>query len=276
LVTPLRSAVTTPALFVLLVLTPIAAAGAQEVSTAEFANLVDSAHEDPGATSQLRKIESIDGFETDMDQIIDGSTQERQDRLSSLDRLLDDVVDAPQSADELRAEANDIISEPPFSAEKADGAGWLDQFFTFVARILTGEGVTGLALVLVAVVAIAVATPTLLRMARARGHQETSTEVAEAPEQPNYAKAAARAEAQGEFDDAVRLLFLDGVDHLERIEVVRSAATTSTATVRRLSTETEFLDRFDEIAYGGVPAQADDVNEARTAWGRLKARRFSR
>ncbi|MCP4966907.1 MAG: hypothetical protein GY926_16965, partial [bacterium] len=81
-----------------------------------------------------------------------------------------------------------------------------------------------------------------------------------------------QAEAHGDLDEAIRLLFLDGVDHLEKNDVVSSAATTSTATVRRLSNETTFLDTFDEVAYGGVPAQPDDVVEARTAWGRLKAR----
>lgn len=272
----LRRAFATPAVIALL-LSSSQAAVAQEVSTPEFSTLVENAQEDPGATSQLREIRSIDGFETDMAQIIDGSTSNQQHQISSLDRLVDETTDAARSADELRTEARDIVSEPPFNAEQAVGTGLLEQVVNFLARVLSGDGMTGIALFIVAAVALAIAVPVLLRMARVREQSGSAPEVATAAaSNPNYAEAAGQAEANGDFDRAIRLLFLDGVDYLEQVDVVRSAATTSTATVRRLSKETEFLDTFDAVAYGGLSAKAGDVAEAKTAWGRLKARRFNR
>ena len=70
----------------------------------------------------------------------------------------------------------------------------------------------------------------------------------------------------------MRLLFLDGAQHLQTIGSVKNAATTSTATVRRMTDDEAFLNRFDEIAYGGAAADERDVAQARTSWQRLKQR----
>ncbi|MCP4964710.1 MAG: hypothetical protein GY926_05700, partial [bacterium] len=214
-------------------------AGAQEIGTPEFSTLVDDAQQDPEARSQLREIRSIDGIETDMGRLIDGSASDQQHQVSSLARLVADTAYRTQSAEELRSEAHEITSEPPFTVEQAVGAGWLDQVLNFLARILSGEGMTGLALIVVAAIAVGIATPILLRLARTRRQVGSAPDIAMAtPSPPNFAEAASQAEAHGDLDEAIRLLFLDGVDHLEKNDVVSSAATTSTATVRRLSNET--------------------------------------
>jgi len=84
-----------------------------------------------------------------------------------------------------------------------------------------------------------------------------------------------RAEHDGRLEDAVRLRFRAGLARLSERRAIASASTVRTAEVSRALHSPPFdrlAHRFDEIAYGGVPAAPDDVAQARRDWAAVVAR----
>jgi hypothetical protein len=256
------------ALTLALVILP-GAAGAEDVGTAEFAERVDRAI--AGDESALRAVTAIEGTPVDGEALVAGDPS-RQNRLDTLHQLLQ-YAPADRDADALRGQAEAIVTNPPYSAELAADSGVLARIIDFLGRLLGNGAAQGLALLVVALIALAVAIPLLNRIATRR-QSNTPRPVADTQQRPSYAAAAEEAAAHGDFATAVRMLFLDGVEHLEARRAVPDAGTASTATVRQISGNEAFLDRFDEIAYGGSPAGNADVGEARSGWQRLK-RKFT-
>ena len=77
------------------------------------------------------------------------------------------------------------------------------------------------------------------------------------------------AEREGRFADAVRLRFRAGLERLSEQGAIAPARATPTAEVSRALRSQGFESlarRFDEIAYGSAPAQADDARTAREGW----------
>lgn len=85
---------------------------------------------------------------------------------------------------------------------------------------------------------------------------------------------AALAEGDGRFADAVRLRFRAGLMRLAdrgRIPAGRAVATQEVSlTLGSVEFDT-LARRFDEIAYGGADADADDAREQRDGWPRVLA-----
>lgn len=248
-------------------------ASAEDVSTAEFAELVDRAV--AADTGGLVEVSSVDSIPVDInDLILSGSLDEREIRLETLRRVLSDSSATDLDSSVLRSDAREIISNPPYSASASGGDSWLERVVEFLATILGNSAVPGIAILVVIVIALVIAIPVLNGVTGRR--QAEGKPTLEPSQRVDFGAAATEAEERGDHRAAVRLLFLDGAKHLEANKVVANAATTSTTTVRRISEETEFLDRFDEIAYGGSDAQSTDVSQARTAWQRLKDRTWGR
>jgi hypothetical protein len=246
------------------------AAGAEDVSTAEFADRVDQAI--AGDESALRAVTAIAGTPVDGEALVAGEPALRQNRLDTLHQLLQSAP-ADLDADALRRQAEAIVTNPPYSAELAADNGVFARIIAFLGRLFGNDAARGLALLVVALITLAVAIPLLNRIATRR-QPNGPRPVAAIQQRPSYEAAAEEAAGRGDFAAAIRMLFLDGVEHLEAHRAVPDAGTTSTATVRQISGDEAFLDRFDEIAYGGSPAGFADVGEARSGWQRLK-RKFT-
>ncbi len=248
-------------------------ADAGDVTAEEFVDLVDRAA--AADLGDLTDVTSVNSVPVDIDDLIlSGSLDERETRLESLRLELSEFDTPDLDAADLRNEADRILSNPPYTAGTAGNNGIMVRVLEFLGRILGNDAAQGIAIVVVIIVGLLIAIPILDRIARRR---QTNGEQAPEPiETINYESEAEAAASRGDHEAAVRLLFLDGADHLERNHVVANAATISTSTIRRLSDETGFLDRFDEIAYGGSDAASTDVSQARTAWQRLKNRTWRR
>lgn len=244
------------------------AAAASDVSADEFARLVAEAATS-GNTDQVAAITSIDGSPVDMATVLDGSPREQRARLYTLDRLTG-AGQPSFEGDALRNQASDITSHPPFTAEVATNDGIFSRIIEFIADIFNTTGARGLGLVVIIAVAFVVGYLVLDRFATRR--QATTASPSPALASVDYRSEADAAAATGDYSGALRMLFLDGAQHLERLRVVRNAATTSTATVRALAQNPRFLDRFDAVAYGGDTAMSDDVAEARRSWDALQKR----
>jgi hypothetical protein len=206
--------------------------------------------------------------------ILEGPRREQQRRLDSLSK----ITGGEQirfDGDTLRNEADDITSQPPYTAEVASNGGVLDRIGRFLADVITSPAAGGLGLVVLVVIVLIAGYLVLDRIVNRRRGVIT-TEPAAEPTQVDYLARADAAAAAGDYAGAVRLLFVNGARHLEQLAVVRDAATTTTATVRPLTNDAGFLDRFDEIAYGGATANGNDVTGARRSWDALKSRLESR
>jgi hypothetical protein len=248
--------------------TPAAQAG--DVSGSEFSRLVTEAPDNPAALAVLTGVTSVDGVPVDMATVLDGSPADQASRLKSLARLTG-APDSGLDGDSVRAQAEDIISKPPFSAKAASSDDLLSRVFAFIGDILDNPAGRGIGLVVIALIALLAGYLALNRMVTRRWVPESAPgSIAVVPE--DYRTQADTAEASGDFAAAVRLLFIDGTHRLERLHAVRDADVASTATVRPLAGDNRFLDRFDEIAYGGAAAQRDDVAAARRGWDALARR----
>jgi hypothetical protein len=226
-----------------------------------------------GSVDQLVGITSIDGNPVDMTVVLDASPAQLQTRLETLKLII--AAGRPDfDGATLRDQARDIVSKPPFSAGVVSNNGILSRIVRFIGDLFSSTSAQGLGLAVIVAVALVIG---YLVLDRTVAHKQAVASAAHpTPPSVDYRAEADAAAAGGDFAGAVRLLFQDGARHLEQLDVVLDAATTSTATVRPLTNERHFLDRFDAIAYGGAKAQGDDVAEARRSWDALTNRLESR
>ncbi len=83
---------------------------------------------------------------------------------------------------------------------------------------------------------------------------------------------AERAERAGDLDAALRLRFRAGLLELDSRELIElRPALTNRELLREVPSETlvDLVDGFEAVAYGGKPAEADDVRSAREGWPRV-------
>jgi hypothetical protein len=87
-------------------------------------------------------------------------------------------------------------------------------------------------------------------------------------------RAAAAAESNGAFADAVRLRFRAGLLGLDARTLIEYSPSVRTAQVARRLRSREFdtlAATFDRVMYGGAVAQASDAEAAREGWKRVLA-----
>jgi Domain of unknown function (DUF4129) len=144
----------------------------------------------------------------------------------------------------------------------------------FFDRLTLGVG-RGFAFTLLAVLVLLVALVVARGSIRRRTASEARAARARAPgrDDPDaLERDADRAAAQGEWETAVRLRFRAGLLRLDARELIEYRASLTTGevadTVRLPAFERVGAD-FDEIAYGGRPAQQADDAASREGWERV-------
>lgn len=99
------------------------------------------------------------------------------------------------------------------------------------------------------------------------------TSVDDAPQDPDeLERLADEAEAEGDFDFALRLRFRAGLLRLDRAGLVEFRPSITSGEVSRALHREPFdrlARRHDEVVYGGVGAGPADLDEARSAWPEL-------
>ncbi|HEV2998536.1 MAG TPA: DUF4129 domain-containing protein [Solirubrobacteraceae bacterium] len=194
------------------------------------------------------------------------------------------------AAEAARREAQRILAEPRFHASKIPRPlhGVLQSLGELLAFLphnldrlvnLLGEFVPGGSGVVWGILAASLLALTALlgtRMTR-RLLSDPRAPVSHAGQAPppsaaEIERAAAAAEREGRFAEAVRLRFqggLLGLGEREAIEYRPSISNVEVSHALRSERFDRLARRFEEIAYGGSPAGNEDAEAAREEWGRL-------
>jgi len=187
---------------------------------------------------------------------------------------------APVDADRARSLAKTILRErrfhpsrmpQPFRAPLQRAGDAVASFVNRLVGRLPGPPLVAWLLLgaLVVLLVIAVALPLARRrasrpMVSSRGSRTAGGESAHTLE-----RAAERAEQAGDLDAAVRLRFRAGLLRLDAAGVIDYEPSLTTAQVAhhvRSASFEEIASSFEEIAYGGRVAAAQDVRLSRDAW----------
>lgn len=275
-------------LTILLGLAPAGVAGAQSVTEAEVQALARRAVDDPGALARLRAVRQVDGSPVDIGRGLEGA---QGPALASRLRTLaagGATAGPPVVASEARRDAESVLDgrrfKPspvprPFSAVLTAMGRLLqpvlDPFGRLWARVADSLAAQIALAAVVFVVAGAITTrmvgrrsPRSLDRSRAVGVDARGVDPDELERQ------AASAEKAGELDKAVRLRFVAGLLRLDRAGVIAYRPSMTTGQLRarlRSGPFTELAAAFDEIAYGGRPAEESDVRAATLTWPRVLA-----
>lgn len=281
-----RAAVSVCVALALGILSAGAVAAQTTVTDAQLRALATRAVGDPRALAQLRAVREVDGRPVDVGAALNGAEGPAlAARLQALAAGGPTPVVAP---DATRREAAVVLEGRRFKPSRvprplhgilATMGRWLKpvadpfrRFWTSVAKSV------GAQLVLVAVVFCVAAAISLRlvgrRSPRALVRSRPFGVDVEGLDPDALEREAVVAEDGGDLDRAVRLRFVVGVLRLDRAGAIayRSSMTTGQlkAGVHSASFE-ELAVAFDEIAYGGRPAEAADVQSARTTWPRVLA-----
>lgn len=261
-------------------------ASAQNVTGAELEELAARAGNDPGALAQLRAVREVDGQPVDMNRALAGA---EGPGLAARLRALSERATGPGVVPfEARRDAEEVLHgrrfKParvprPFAGLLRTLGRWLEpvgepigRLWSRVSDSLVGQlvmvGVVFLVAALASIRLIGRRSPENVHRARPFGVAGHSLDPDE------LERDAAAAERAGDLDHAVRLRFVAGVLRLDRAGVItyRSSLTTGQLRARVPSgLFTELAAAFEEIAYGGRPAQEADVQAATEAWPRVLA-----
>lgn len=278
-----------------------APARATEMTAEEVSDLAEVAAHDEDARDRLEEVDSIDGRAVDMRRLLRGADGE--EIVERVGVLVDSTEAlAPPSEGSPRDDAREILSDRrfrpppiprPFRSIVETIADLLQpivdaiaRFFRWIARGFgaiadeTPGGAIGLWLLIAAIVlAITIARTRSVVATRARSLATTPSSRDARDDPKRLEILASEAEERGEHDLAVRLRFRAGLLRLGAAKVIPRRPSLTTGELRRLLASRDF-DRlgtaFDEIAYGGRPAAADDSADARTVWAKLLKEKASR
>ncbi len=250
--------------------------------------LAGAALRDPAALGRLRAIDVVDGRPVPLSTALRGT---RADVLARL-RVLAQPADGPTAAASPRAArgaASDILDARRFTAggvpaplravRERIGAALsslgppLRSAFAWLAGRLPGGEPALWALLATGVLALAslFAGRAGARRVGARGQAAGAGEAG--PEDRASAarlrKEASRAERQGDLDEALRLRFRAGLVELDSRDLLDlRPALTNRELLDAVPSPTlaTLVDGFEAVAYGGRPAQPEDLRRAREGW----------
>lgn len=272
---------------VVLGLGPVDPATAQSVTGPQLQDLAARAAGDPRALAQLRAVREVDGRPVDLGRALAGA--EGPGLASRLQSLSGGATAGPAVAGEqARQEARDVLDgrrfKParvprPFAGILRSLGRWLEPVGEPIGRVFGRllDTVAGqLVLVgLVFVVAALISVRLIGRRSPGNIHRSRPFGMAGEDLDPDeLERQAVAAERAGDLDHAVRLRFVAGVLRLDRAGVItyRSSLTTGQLRSRlRSASFAELAAAFDEIAYGGRPAEDADLRAATEGWPRVLA-----
>ena len=271
------------AVVAVLVLFAPAVARAEPVGGAELRDLAARAADDPAALERLRGVDAVDGRAVDVAAALgDARGDELRARLAVLAEPAGERGD-PAGA---RADARDILAGNRYSPPEVPGPfrGALRRVASWIAPVLDvipalDDLLPGGRPVVWALVIAGVGLLAALLAGRSLRRRTTVARAgaarADAPEDPDALERAARAAAaRGDHELALRLGFRAGLARLDRGGVLELRPSLSTGDVARAVHSPAFdraAARFDEVVYGGRPAAAVDVEQARAAWAEALA-----
>lgn len=275
-----------------LVVVAASPATAEELTREQFEALVERAPAEPAALDRLRRVDRVDDRAVDMARALDGA--EGADLERRLESLRLDTPGGPgggatppaATPDDIRAEARRILDGRRFNPSPVPRPlrgvlRWLGDVLRPVGEPFAKawDRVSGNALAMGALAAavvagaVVVSTGAIRRRTAAgvaRDRRDRGDRGALDPEQ--LERQALAAERSGDLAMALRLRFRAGVVRLDRAGIVadQPALTTGELTRRLTSPRLRHLaTTFEEVAYGGRPATAGDVDEARAQWPRV-------
>lgn len=266
---------------------PVGPAGAQSVTGTQLQDLAARAAGDPRALADLRAVREVDGRPVDMGRALSGA--EGPGLAARLQALSGGAAAGPAVAsDQARQEARDVLEgrrfKParvprPFAGILRTLGRWLEpggeplgrlwrRVVDTVAGKLVLVGLVFLVAALISLRLVARRSPGIVHRTRPLGVDGHGLDPDELERQ------AVIAEGAGDLDHAVRLRFVAGVLRLDRAGVIayRSSLTTGQLRARLPSASfAELAAAFDEIAYGGRPAEVADLRAATEGWPRVLA-----
>lgn len=265
---------------------PVLAHGA-EATAAEVRALAAAGQRDAAALQRLRAVDAIDGMPARLGEALRGTDAEVRARLRALAQSAPQPRIPPGAA---RRQARDVLGQRRFQRTKVPaplrdvrervgealrslGRPLESAFEWLAARIPGGTPVLWVLL----------ATFVLATAAFFAGRAGTRHEGAEADgaadgrheELMSAARLrgeAERAERRGELEEALRLRFRAGLVELDDRELIElRPALTNRALLGAVPSPTlaELVDGFEAVAYGGRPADEDDLRSAREGWPRV-------
>ena len=305
-----RLAVAAAAALVVFATAGQATASALDVTGDQLRALAQRAPTDPRALEDLREVDTVDGRAVDVRGALAGATGPQLDeRLRALSAGSPATGGAVGSAAAARADARAITSQArfrpaalprplrgvlrwiaralePVTKPVADAAAWLYKpiasAFEAVAELLPG-GQRTLWMLLAGVVLAAAATVTSRSIARrspgGAGERLGRGLASKQEDADTLERAAGDAEASGDLGRAIRLRFKAGLLRLDAASVIafRPSLTSGQVARRVRSPIFDALARiFDEVVYGGRPADQADVEASRSGWSRVLAEVRSR
>jgi hypothetical protein len=154
---------------------------------------------------------------------------------------------------------------------------WLHDGFESVAGVLPGGNATVWVVLCAGVVGVAGVSAARLTGRTLVDQARSGPRLSGQPGAPDAAELEAAAEAaerDGRIEAAVRLRFQAGLLRLDELGVLSYRPSLPNAAVsRRLRSQVfdGLLRRFEEVVYGGRPAEASDAGKARDGWREVLA-----
>jgi hypothetical protein len=263
-----------------------AQAQSQRVTGTQLETLAQRATTDPRALAELRAVREVDGRPVDIGRALAGAEGAElaarlrtlaQSRASGADGVSDAAQEAASILEGRRFQEPDVPR--PFAGVLRTIGRWLeplsgplDRFWDWVAEsvpaqlVIAGLVFTGALLVSTRLVGRRGAQA--VRRSRSIGIEAGGLD---ADQLEREADAAERA---GDLDHAVRLRFVAGVLRLDRAGVIAYRSSLTTGQLKATVGSPVFAQlagAFDEIAYGGRPAEPADIDAARQTWPRVLA-----
>ena len=257
---------------------------AQSVTGTEFQALAERANTDPRALAQLRGVRQVDGRPVDVGRALAGAEgPELTARLRTLAQGGSGPVGPGAGQEAASILEGRRYKEPdvprPLAGVLRTLGRWLEPVSDPVSRWFDWIGRSVPAQLAVVAVVFAVALLVSIRLVGRRGAQAVRRTRAfgvdvEGLDPEALEREAAAAERAGDLDRAVRLRFVAGVLHLDRAGVIAYRSSLTTGQLKTRVASASFADlagAFDEIAYGGRPAEESDVEAAKRTWPRVLA-----
>lgn len=260
-------------------------------TAAEVRALAEAAQRDAAALERLRAIDVVDGRPARLGDALSVTGAELRARLRALAQSPSEggAGGVSPAASAAREQARDVLAQRRFQRTRVpsplrdvrerigEGLRSLGRPFESAFRWVAGwiPGGRPVLWVLLAVLVLAAAAFFAGRAANRRAAAEPGGAAAgggEAMSAARLREEAEQAERRGDLEEALRLRFRAGLVELDERELIElRPALTNRELLGTVPSPTlaELVDGFEAVAYGGRPADAEDVRSARDGWPRV-------